>query len=350
MTVWCPPMEGATPGDGRLAVRRELGRIRRADLRRIGAMLDAEPGPRRLLIQWVPHGFGLRALNYPFCRWVRRRAARQGDQVDVMVHEAFVAFEGTVKQRVAAIVQRLMMRTLLRNASKAWVTIPTWGEIIRPFAPRRLPIEWLPVPSTIPVCERPAETAAIRAGLSDGASHVIGHFGTYGPHVASKLSEWLGVLCETVPYAMIYLLGQNGERFRTEFLRSHPSDAGRMIAPGRQSAEELSANIAACDFFVQPYASGVSSRNTSLMACLAHGRPAIVTQGRLTEPLWAESGAVALVPAGDSSAFLQAAARMIDDAKVVARMAAAATALYTGRFAVANVIRRLLESQPLSIR
>jgi glycosyltransferase involved in cell wall biosynthesis len=344
VTVWCPSADGPTPGDGRVSVRRELGTFRRTDLRRVAAMLDAEPEPRRLLIQWVPHAFGLRALNFPFCLWVNRRAKR--DRVDVLVHEAFVAFEGSVKQRVAAVIQQLMMRTLLSHASRVWVTIPTWAEIIRPFAPRRLPIEWLPVPSTIPVCHRPAETAAIRAARPAGTTQIIGHFGTYGPHVASELREWLEVLCESVPQAAILLLGRNADRFRTEFLRLHPDAADRIIAPGEQSVEALSAHIAACDLFVQPYSGGVSSRNTSLMACLAHGRPAIVTKGRLTEPLWEESGTVALVPEHDCEAFANAVARITSNPGILAQMSAAAASIYTSRFDVSYLIKRLVQAHP----
>src|SRR5436190_9439221 len=53
--------------EGTLVVHRELGRISPADLRRAGRMLDQFPLPRHLLVQWVPHGYGYRAMNLPFC-------------------------------------------------------------------------------------------------------------------------------------------------------------------------------------------------------------------------------------------------------------------------------------------
>ena len=54
--VWCS-------GDPRLAqvgvtVHAALGSWSPRDLRRVNAQLDACPGPRRLLVQCVPHGFG----------------------------------------------------------------------------------------------------------------------------------------------------------------------------------------------------------------------------------------------------------------------------------------------------
>src|SRR4051812_20781695 len=64
--VWCPSTPGATPESPGVLVHRELGRMGRADLARAGRLLDACPGPRRLLVQWVPHGFGFRAMNLGF--------------------------------------------------------------------------------------------------------------------------------------------------------------------------------------------------------------------------------------------------------------------------------------------
>src|SRR5919112_1432913 len=61
--VWCPPGEGAgveTPG---VSVHGVLGGMSPSDLRRVGRELDGFKGPRRLLVQWVPHGYGYRAMN-----------------------------------------------------------------------------------------------------------------------------------------------------------------------------------------------------------------------------------------------------------------------------------------------
>src|SRR6476646_9304789 len=68
--VWCPGATGAAPAQRGVTVHRALGRLGLADLRRTGRALDAFPGPRRILLQWVPHGFGMRAMNVPFCAWL----------------------------------------------------------------------------------------------------------------------------------------------------------------------------------------------------------------------------------------------------------------------------------------
>src|SRR4051794_40074034 len=56
--VWCPPADGPTPPAPGVTVHRELGHIGPRDLRKVGRLLDAYPQPRRLLVQWVPHGYG----------------------------------------------------------------------------------------------------------------------------------------------------------------------------------------------------------------------------------------------------------------------------------------------------
>src|SRR5690242_13303667 len=62
--VWCPGAARAhVPG---VRVHAALGTLSPADLRRADTELDACPGPRRLLVQWVPHGFGYRSMNLGF--------------------------------------------------------------------------------------------------------------------------------------------------------------------------------------------------------------------------------------------------------------------------------------------
>src|SRR5205807_10388299 len=115
--------EKTTKMDG-VIVHREMGRFTRSDLRRVGSRLDQLKAPGRLLVQWVPHGYGYRSMNLHFCLWLWRRA-RRGDRVEIMVHEPFLSFrEGSWKQSGVAAVHRLMTIILLNAASRVWITIP----------------------------------------------------------------------------------------------------------------------------------------------------------------------------------------------------------------------------------
>src|SRR5687768_10648647 len=71
--VWAPPgAEPRVPVPG-IELHEDLGRFHRADLRRAGEAMDRLPGPRRLFVQWVPHGYGFLSMNVGFCLWVLQR-------------------------------------------------------------------------------------------------------------------------------------------------------------------------------------------------------------------------------------------------------------------------------------
>jgi glycosyltransferase involved in cell wall biosynthesis len=275
----------------------------------------------------------------------------RGDRVEVMVHEPFLAFgEGSLRQNGAAIVHRLMTAIILRAASRVWVSTPAWGEMWRPYAfGRRVRIEWLPVPSTVPFVEDSARTAHVRElYIKQPGGLLIGHFGTYSPHIAEQLKAALPVVLTRDASASVLLLGRGSERLREENLRDQTALGERVSATGALDARELSAHLAACDLVVQPFPDGVTTRRTSVMAALAHRLPVLTTAGRLTEPLWAESRAVALAPACDAAALADAACRLLADDVQRTRLAAAGLALYRERFRIARTIaalRRAPESE-----
>ena len=122
--VYCPGR--ARPAAGGVHLHPVLGTFSSADLRRAGERIDACPGSRRLVIQWVPHGFGQRSLNLGFCLWVARRA-RAGDLVDIVVHEPYLDFGwGPLRHLAMAAVHRLMTAVLLRAADRVWISTPAW--------------------------------------------------------------------------------------------------------------------------------------------------------------------------------------------------------------------------------
>ena len=130
---------------------------------------------------------------------------------------------------------------------------------------------------------------------------------------------------------------------REELLHSQPELAGRVHSTGTLAATDLSLHIRACDVLLQPYIDGVSTRRTSVMVGLSHGMAIVTTSGRLTETLWAESDAVALVPVEDIAALVKTTERLMSDETDRRRLSAAAKALYSERFAVHRIIAALRE-------
>lgn len=347
VNVWCPSAEGGAREtlEG-VTVRAELGEFRPSDLRRMGRALDEFASPRRLLVQWVPHGYGYRSMNVWFCLWLCARAVFRGDEVTLVVHEPFLAFgEGSLRQDAVALVHRLMTVVLLSSARRVWTTIPEWARLLRPYAlGRRVPFGSLPVPSTTPEVadSESEEVASIRARYATEGGALVGHFGTYGGHVARALSRLLPrLLSGDYPCCAVLLLGQGSDRMREELLRTRPDLAARVHAAGTLAHDSLSRHLAACDLLLQPYPDGVSARRTSAMAGLAHGLPVVTTKGALTEPLWEESGALALAPAGDDEALLGEVRRLLASSEDRARLSNAARRLYRERFDLSHTIAAL---------
>ena len=336
--VWCPSL--GSPGvPGRVHVHDEFGAFAAPDLDRVGALLDGFAPPRRLIVQWVPHGYGMRAMNVGFCAWLWKRA-RQGDEVELMVHEPYLAFrEGSWRQDAAAAVQRVMTMMLLRAAKKVWVAIPAWKALWRPYAlGRRVPFEWLPIPSSLDVPEK--DTIAARRRRV-GAGPVVGHLGTYGPLVTDLLAPVIEEVLEGVPTAHMLLIGAGSDRFADECSRRYPALAGRVSATGPLRSDELGACIAACDVLLQPYPDGVSSRRTSVMAGMKLGVPVVTTRGRLTEPLWESAHAVKLADVGDTPGFAAHAIALLNRPEDRSSLVSAARHLYQHHFAVDHVVGAL---------
>jgi hypothetical protein len=211
--VWCPSAPYRVTDIPGVTVHGDLGRARTHDLRNLTVELDRFPGPRQILVQWVPHAFGCRSMNLGFCRWLWRRATRYGDQVDLMVHEPFLSFgEGSWRQDAAATVHRVMTIVLLRAASRVWISIPRWERLLRPYTfGRNVPFEWLPIPSNIPVVEDTAGVKAIRQQYAADKCPIIGHFGTYGQAVTPALDPILLAWAGTGARGQILLMGMGSD-------------------------------------------------------------------------------------------------------------------------------------------
>jgi glycosyltransferase involved in cell wall biosynthesis len=338
--VWCPPHAQRQATDF-FAVHSDLGEFRAADLARVDELLNGFPSPRRLLVQWVPHGYGFRAMNVRFCYWLWNRA-RCGDHVELMVHEPYLAFwEGTWRQNAAAVVHRAMTIVLLQAATRVWVAIPAWETKWKPYAlGRSVPFTWLPISSALSSAD-PQAVIELRRSLAPSNQPLIGHFGTYGSLVTSLLFDVLAELLRTLSAPHVLLVGIGGQEFRREFLQRYPDYAGRITATGPLTESALSTHLAACDVLVQPYPDGISSRRTSAMAGLHLGVPVVTTTGTLTEPFWETSRAVRLSRVGDWKTFVDHVDRLLRHPDERIALAASGKTFYDRLFDVTHTVEAL---------
>ena len=338
--VWAPGSEETSSNGSH--VHRVLGNFDSASLARADELLDQYPSPRTLLVQWVPHGYGRRSMNIGFCRWLAKRVRHRGDLLQLMVHEPFLEFRG-IRQSAAAGVHRWMVWTLLHAAERVWLSIPAWASKLRMYAPAKLRMDWLPIPSSIPRIATPESTRAVREKLGNPPL-LLGHLGTYSPVIREMLEPTIVELLRSNTELSFVMLGSGGREVRSALLARAPDLSSRLLATGYLPSGELSPHLAACDLLIQPYPDGASSRRSSLMAGISHGVPVVTTSGHLSESLWSESGAVAIAPAGDQSAFVNAAQRLIKSPEERARLGAAGSRLYQQKFDWPLVVAALTDA------
>lgn len=345
--VWQPQNTELGTRCAAVQIHRTLGNLSIGDYGRTGGALDAFPAPRRLLVYWVPHAYGYKSMNVPFCFWIWVRSAWHEDRVELMVQECFHSFKkGAWRQNVAAVVHRVMVMMLLRAASQVWIALPAYESMLRPFAlGRKVSFGWLPVPSNVAVVDDPASVARIRAELAP-SGFLIGHFGTFGSLITELLENLVPALLRGVDASLV-LLGTGSEKFRERLVRLHPDLAERIHATGYMTDATLSSYLTACDVMIQPYPDGITARRGSTLAPLAHGRPIVTNVSSQTEPLWQETGAVVLA-ALTPEAVLDAVQTLRNDPAARARVGAAARETYQRYFDPAHMIETIREHDTAS--
>jgi glycosyl transferase family 1 len=293
-------------------------------------------------VQYVPHAFGLKAMNLPFCVWLYA-LSRTKRRIVVMFHEATVPWRRgqPVKLQVLASATASMAMLVARAASLIFVAIPAWKDRLARFAGRTR-MEWLPVPSNVPVAENADAVREMRQGLN--AKTIVGHFGSNDHAISQSLKLVIPELLEAAPAVDILLIGRDSMALKEAIAQGRSRLANRIHATGGLPENGVSVALSSCDLMLQPYPDGVSTRRGSVMAALAHQRAIVTTAGILTEPLWLESGAVVLTPVGDHTAMSAELKRLIGDEGERSRIGSAGKRLYDERFALHHTIRVLREN------
>lgn len=321
-------------------VHQVFGNYGRRDLQRLGENLDRYPAPRRLLVQWVPHGYGFRSLNLGLAHWLFRRGRTGDDDIELIVHEPGLGLRSRDGLHLfAAGIHRVMLALALRGSRRAWVTIPAWIRRARPYARRGLAIKWLPASSPVPVVEDARRVLAIRQQFSTAAG-LIGIFGKR-PVADRGFERTVIEILRRRSDATILLMGSGSHDAVNALRIRHPQLSERIHATGTISSREVSLTIQACDVMLQLYPDGVNARRSSLLSSLSHGAAIVTNEGENTEAMWRESGAVVLVNEGDSEAVIRAVDDLLADPELRRRLADDARKLYASQFELSHVINRL---------
>src|ERR1700687_277481 len=178
-------------------------------LRILDRALVAAPG--RILVQYTPHAFGLKAMNLPFALWLY---ARRKMDIAVMFHEvAFpISRSQPLRHSLLGAANRTMAALAGRAARRIFVATPAWEKLLRPLMPERARIPWLHMSHNIALMKHRARIAAVRSNFAPAAGLLVGHFGTFGRNIAGLLDKILPSLLNEVPAADAILIGRNSEQ------------------------------------------------------------------------------------------------------------------------------------------
>ena len=342
--VWAPGKQQDCEQDG-VVIHRLQGGMHPANLVEIERKLVALPGEQKLLVQWVPHGFGYRSMNVFFCRWIHRMS--HTSSIELMIHEPFLRFwEGSWRQNVVATVHRAMLMMLLQSVQQVWVSTPDWHKSVRPWTlGRTIQFRWLPVPSNVERSSGSKDVGRVRKRLTAEGREIVGHFGTFGKGVKTLIRRAIAELLSLRPQILVLLMGAGSREFRAEWLEEYAHFEHRIVATGALDDAELSAHLSACDVLIQPFPDGVNGRRGSVMAALSHGKAVVTTAGRATEKEWSERGAVSLVGLNEQHGLCRATCQLLADPPARDALGQRALRLYDDLFDVRHTIAALLGRQ-----
>jgi glycosyltransferase involved in cell wall biosynthesis len=336
--IWAPAPPGGTfeadPGVNCHALPDRFGIKSRRALSRAADELGHDG---IVLAQYVPHGFGARGMNLSFAAFlggVRKR-------LWLMVHEALYPFEigQPLKHRALAAVTRAMLAAATRGAERVFVSTPAWEPFLTRYGRQERPVEWLPIPATIPGPPTPEAIAAVRRELGiDSAAILVGHFGTYGRLIAEPLAETLRCLHTRHPAWRFLMLGRNARTFVRNF--EELGATGAIMARDDLASSAVADHLGALDVALFPFPDGISTRRTSAMAALAVGSAIVTTRGASTEAVWARTGAVVLAPPLPAELSCSTS-ELVADPERQADLRRRSLALYEERFDVARVVEQL---------
>jgi glycosyltransferase involved in cell wall biosynthesis len=325
---------GEAPGD--LNVFRQVSERMAEALRAVGHDVtvleqpDTLAGHDVVLLQYNPFVYGRRGFAPSLVRrlW-KLRLTRRRPQIVLYVHEPFVPMRNW-RWVLMGLWQRAQLLALRMSADVSLVTIQRWSELLR---------GWPPWHTTVHLGNGSSLPARAQRDAGDCERLVVATLAAGNPHRRDDLVQRaLDALASAGIAVELVVLGAGA-----------PPASGlpRGIAvrrPGALDNDALAAELARVDVFLAPFADGVSTRRTSLMAALQHGLAVVGTDGRLTDNVLRSAGdAIRLVPVDDADGFATATLRLAEQPAERAALGAAAARLYEAEFDWPVLARRLLD-------
>lgn len=250
------------------------------------APLELKKGPRRrrmmedlrsmdwVLIQYSPFAYSRYGINPLLVRLVLELARSRSARLGLLLHETYIAPEGSMRQRILSNGQWLQMNLVVSRCHAVAASTEKWISHVSSRAPSK---SVMPMASNLPE-PRITKGAARRAVNIRDEQLVAVTFGTMAPAHRDRdaLADSLRTLQRHAAVALY--VGPNGAEF--ESLAVATGVDYRLAS--RLNTQQAADILAAADIGLAPFVGGVSPRRGSFLALLQMSLPVITTFGPMT--------------------------------------------------------------------
>ncbi len=321
-------------------VHRRLGKFEPRYFEFFSKALDSEISDHRLVVQYVPHGFGFRAMNIEMTRWLYKQSKRTNLRMLVMFHEVLFPYKlWPLHHNLIAWMTRRMLRNILKCNPYIHVSTPAWTRFIEKYASRNVSVTYRPIPSNIPSIVG-SRDQPLRSRWCDqlGVKTLIGHFGTFGQEIFGLLLPAVLELEKATSELGFVLIGKGAENAATKLIARCPSLRNRIVFLDGADHRSVGEAIGSCNIMLQPYPDGITTRRGSAMAALANNTVIATNDGEHCEEFWAEEGLVSLAKRPGPECLRDEVLNLCRSAERRLKLSSKARAYYDRRFSVGSTV------------
>lgn len=272
-------------------------------------------------------------------------------RIAVTFHEFIWKWGWGIKDIFLASITRLQTKYILSFTDSAITTCARYKDTLQCLWPHPLPIAIIPVGSNIePVIIAPEELMARRRQIFPAGAKVFGLFSRLCP--ARNFPFAVRTLQRARQQgldAWLYLIGRVESSHPQLFeelmqLADKLGVKSYVVATGELSKEDLSVCLKMVDVFIFPQTDGISTRNTALMAAIAHGLPVVSfkPQPGNFEGFYIPCGV--LVDRNDEEGFIQAAVESLKKSDSLSPTASANSDYYYKYFSWPVIAQKYLQA------
>lgn len=302
-------------------------------LRALSRALPSPGAGETILVQYVPHGYGWKAMNLAFCLWILRQKRRR---LFVMFHEVAYPFrrDQPLKHNFLAAVQRVMAWLTLGSAEKCFTSSEPYRDLLRRLRPG-IAVDLLRICSNVPF-----ERRRLRARRL-GEVRTVGIFSNFSQEICAVLEPVVPMILAQKTVRLL-LIGP-GEAFLDAVGAKFPEVAEQISTTSFVRALDVGCHLQSCDALLQIYPDGAAAARGTLTAAIASGVPVVTNYGLQTEPIFRASGAVALAES-NPTAIARVLERVLSDESVTRRLELAGRKLYEEQFDIAVTAAKLRQA------